>query len=85
MSEQKRVPTQTLELSGSLVNATKKEKKGEKSKQLVPSFRFELSLDDKNEKGYSEFNYAHLYKSAEVSEIIMKNNIYAMNNEIFCL
>ncbi|KAK0167593.1 hypothetical protein PV327_004970 [Microctonus hyperodae] len=65
MSEQKRVPTQTLELSGSLVNATKKEKKGEKSKQLVPSFRFELSLDDKNEKGYSEFNYAHLLKSAE--------------------
>lgn len=67
MSEIKRVPVQTLELAGSLGNATKKEKKGEKGKQLAPSFRFELSLDDTSEKGYSEFVYAHLLKAAEVS------------------
>ncbi|XP_015115221.1 ubinuclein-2 [Diachasma alloeum] len=64
MSELKRVAPQTLELSSTLSNATKKEK-GEKGKRLAPSFRFELLLDDKNEGGYSEFTYAHLLKAAE--------------------
>lgn len=68
MSESvKRVPTQSLELPGSLGNANKKEKKREKGKQLAPSFRLELSLDDKNETAYAEFNYTHLLKTAEVS------------------
>ncbi|XP_008554892.1 ubinuclein-2 isoform X2 [Microplitis demolitor] len=66
MSESvKRVPTQSLELPGSLGNANKKEKKREKGKQLAPSFRLELSLDDKNETAYAEFNYTHLLKTAE--------------------
>lgn len=62
----KRVPTQSLESAGSLGNATK-EKKREKGKQLAPSIRLELCLDDKNETAYAEFNYTQLLKSAEVS------------------
>ncbi|KAH0550195.1 ubinuclein-2 isoform X1 [Cotesia glomerata] len=60
----KRVPTQSLESAGSLGNATK-EKKREKGKQLAPSIRLELCLDDKNETAYAEFNYTQLLKSAE--------------------
>lgn len=67
MSELKRVAPQTLEFSGSLNNDTKKEKKGDKEKQHVPTFRFELIIDHTNEKGYTEFHYARLLKSAKVS------------------
>lgn len=67
MSEAKRVPLQTLEFPESLGYATKKEKKGEKGKQLAPSFRFTLTLPESNEKACPEFNYAQLLKAAEVS------------------
>lgn len=71
MSELKRVAPQTLEFSGSLNNDTKKEKKGDKDKQKnEPTFRFELIIDHTNDKGYTEFNYSHLLKSAEVSMIL---------------
>ncbi|XP_015171143.1 PREDICTED: ubinuclein-1 isoform X4 [Polistes dominula] len=65
MSEVKRVPLQTLEFPESLGHAAKKEKKGEKGKQLAPSFRFTLTLPESNEKACPEFNYAQLYKAAE--------------------
>ncbi|KAK1131135.1 hypothetical protein K0M31_017428 [Melipona bicolor] len=65
MSEAKRVPLQTLEFPESLGYATKKEKKGEKGKQLAPSFRFTLTLPESNEKACPEFNYAQLLKAAE--------------------
>ncbi|XP_076237667.1 yemanuclein isoform X1 [Calliopsis andreniformis] len=65
MSEAKRVPLQTLELPESLGYAAKKEKKGEKGKQLAPSFRFALTLPESNEKACPEFNYAQLLKQAE--------------------
>ncbi|XP_015603534.1 yemanuclein isoform X2 [Cephus cinctus] len=65
MSEPKRVPLQTLEFPESLGHATKKEKKGEKGKQLAPSFRFTLALPESNEKACPEFNYAQLLKAAE--------------------
>nr|XP_034171511.1 ubinuclein-1 [Osmia lignaria] len=65
MSEAKRVPLQTLEFPESLGYAAKKEKKGEKGKQLAPSFRFTLTLPESNEKACPEFNYAQLLKAAE--------------------
>lgn len=65
MSEAKRVPLQTLEFPESLGHAAKKEKKGEKGKQLAPSFRFTLSLPESNEKACPEFDYAQLLKTAE--------------------
>ncbi|XP_043669067.1 ubinuclein-1 isoform X1 [Vespula pensylvanica] len=65
MSEVKRVPLQTLEFPESLGHAAKKEKKGEKGKQLAPSFRFTLTLPESNEKACPEFNYAQLLKAAE--------------------
>ncbi|KAG7198429.1 hypothetical protein KM043_005815 [Ampulex compressa] len=65
MSEAKRVPLQTLEFPESLGHAAKKEKKGEKGKQLAPSFRFTLALPESNEKACPEFNYAQLLKAAE--------------------
>ncbi|XP_076619579.1 yemanuclein isoform X1 [Colletes latitarsis] len=65
MSEAKRVPLQTLEFPESLGYVAKKEKKGEKGKQLAPSFRFTLTLPESNEKACPEFNYAQLLKSAE--------------------
>lgn len=57
MSEQKRVPLQSL-------GTTKKEKKGE---EFVQSYRFVLTLPESNEKACPEFNYRELLKSAEVS------------------
>ncbi|XP_076177072.1 yemanuclein isoform X2 [Ptiloglossa arizonensis] len=65
MSEAKRVPLQTLEFPESLGYVAKKEKKGEKGKQLAPSFRFTLTLLESNEEAFSEFNYAQLLKAAE--------------------
>lgn len=65
MSEAKRVPLQTLEFPESLGHAAKKEKKGEKGKQLAPSFRFTLTLPESNEKACPEFNYVQLVKAAE--------------------
>lgn len=65
MSEAKRIPLQTLELPESLGYVAKKEKKGEKGKQLAPSFRFTLTLPESNEKACPEFNYAQLLKAAE--------------------
>ncbi|XP_031839811.1 yemanuclein isoform X2 [Nomia melanderi] len=65
MSEAKRVPLQTLEFPESLGYAAKNEKKGEKGKQLAPSFRFVLTLPESNEKACPEFNYAQLLKAEE--------------------
>nr|XP_033334263.1 ubinuclein-1 isoform X1 [Megalopta genalis] len=65
MSEAKRVPLQTLEFPESLGYTAKKEKKGEKGKQLAPSFRFVLTLPESNEKACPEFNYAQLLKASE--------------------
>lgn len=80
MSEAKRVPLQTLEFPESLGYATKKEKKGEKGKQLAPSFRFTLTLPESNEKACPEFNYAQLLKAAEVSSSF-HSLIYRTENE----
>ncbi|XP_012261586.2 ubinuclein-1 isoform X2 [Athalia rosae] len=55
MSEQKRVPLQSL-------GTTKKEKKGE---EFVQSYRFSLTLPESNEQACPEFNYRELLKSAE--------------------
>lgn len=73
MSEPKRVVPQSLEFPDSLGHATKKEKKREKGKQLAPSFRFTIALPESNENSYSEINYAHLVKSAEVSPMKTKD------------
>ncbi|XP_046477089.1 ubinuclein-1 isoform X1 [Neodiprion pinetum] len=55
MSEQKRVPFQSL-------GTTKKEKKGE---DFVQSYRFTLTLPESNEQACPEFNYCELLRSAE--------------------
>ncbi|XP_012270052.1 ubinuclein-2 [Orussus abietinus] len=62
MSDAKRPPLQSLDFSDPLGHVTKK---GEKGKQLAPSFRFELTLPESNEKTCPEFNYAQLLKAAE--------------------
>lgn len=65
MSEAKRVPLQSLEFPESLGHAGKKEKKGEKGKQLEPSFRFVLILPESNEQKCPEINYSQLLRDAE--------------------
>ncbi|XP_046743671.1 ubinuclein-1 isoform X2 [Diprion similis] len=55
MSEQKRVPFQSL-------GTSKKEKKGE---DFVQSYRFTLTLPESNEQACPEFDYCELLKSAE--------------------